>query len=481
MDSKRSGVKDVSSRRFRSVLPRVTDAVGSLLSSLDDCASSMDGAWFEDETPDLSSSEQFVIDATDAFWELGLHPQERRFFVGKLRGKYLIYLRTAQGSRGAPLTWAAEFGLICRCVQSLFHSGSSCRRCKFNADLQVYVDDPWSVVRGTLMQRDRAIALMILTWRVLGVRLAFSKARRGLTIDWIGANLRILDPMTVRASIMENRVSEVKHLTSCMLEQNVVSIKELRSYTGKMQSMASLLHTWRPFVGMLWAALYSPDSMSRAPPGCIWVSQIREPLLWFASFWQDADACSLVRDFSVSAHFNKGLEVMIYVDASPYGLGAWLAIDAVPKAYFSDTISELDCQVLLIEKNEGSAGQQAFEALALLVAIRLWLPTFRSERVTVYVRSDNLSALHMVAKMQPKSRSLSIVARELALDLADATYALDFAQHVAGVTNGIADSLSRRFQPGKAFALPHFLHLAKEVPPPVRNREWWRTRPTFRR
>ena len=87
----------------------------------------------------------------------------------------------------------------------------------------------------------------------------------------------------------------------------------------------------------------------------------------------------------------------------------------------------------------------------------------------------------MIAKMQPKSKSLSVVARELALDLADATYALDFAQHVAGVTNGIADILSRRLQPGKTFALPHFLHLAKEVLPPARNCEWWRTRPTFRR
>ena len=244
MDSLRSGVKDASTRKFKSVLPRVTDAVSALLAALDDCKH-MTGV----------SAEQFVIDATDAFWEVGLHPDERRFFVGKLGDQFLIYLRTAQGSRGAPVSWAAAFGLICRCVQSLFFVSSSSRRSKFDVDLQVYVDDPWAVVIGTEKQRNRRMALMILVWRIIGVRLAFAKARRGLQVDWIGSDLCLQDESFVKASIMENRMSEVKFLTASYLTKNIISIKELRSFTGKIQSMASLLHTWRPFVVMLWAAM----------------------------------------------------------------------------------------------------------------------------------------------------------------------------------------------------------------------------------
>ena len=111
MDSNRSGVKAASKRQYKSVLPRVTDAVSSLLQALND-------------NTDGESTEQFVIDATDAFWELGLHPSERRYFVGKIGGSFYVYLRTAQGSRGAPLSWATVFGLICRCVQSLFYLAS---------------------------------------------------------------------------------------------------------------------------------------------------------------------------------------------------------------------------------------------------------------------------------------------------------------------------------------------------------------------
>ena len=278
------------------------------------------------------------------------------------------------------------------------------------------------------------------------------------------------------ASIMENRVSEVKYLTATYGKSNVISIKDLRSYTGKMQSMASLLHTWRPFVAMLWGALYSDPAVSKAPSGCVWVSQISEPLSWFDCFLSETKGRNLVRQFCVDSHFNKGKSILIYVDASPYGLGAWLSVDAKPVSYFSDVISSLDCEMLLIAENKGSAGQQAFEALGLLVAIRLWLPTFKHERVTVYLRSDNLSALEMVAKMQPKSKSLGVVARELALDLADATYALDFAQHVAGITNGIADSLSRKHQPGKRYQVPEFLCDACEIVAQPRNLKWWRTK-----
>ena len=75
----------------------------------------------------------------------------------------------------------------------------------------------------------------------------------------------------------------------------------------------------------------------------------------------------------------------IYLDASPYGLGAWLAVDDDPVAYFADTIHPHDLQVLQVT-NEGSAAQQALEALALLVAVRLWLPQFHAERVSVLIR-----------------------------------------------------------------------------------------------
>ena len=166
--------------------------------------------------------------------------------------------------------------------------------------------------------------------------------------------------------------------------------------------------------------------------------------------------------------------VVIYVDASPFGLGGWISVSGRPLQYFADGISESDCLNLGVKGNVGSAGQQAFEALALLVAVRLWLPQFKTQRVKICLRGDNMAALYAVAKMQPKSKALGIVARELALDLADASYSVDFLQHVAGLANVTADALSRKEQPGKTFKLPSLLSNAVEVKPPARAPCWWR-------
>ena len=100
-----------------------------------------------------------------------------------------------------------------------------------------------------------------------------------------------------------------------------MSIKELRSFTGKIQSIAAVLHTWRPFVGMLWAATFAVGP-SNAPPGCIWSSQIGEPT-WCKAFLTHVCG-TVVRTVNLNTQCNRGREVCIYVNASPYGLGAWL-------------------------------------------------------------------------------------------------------------------------------------------------------------
>ena len=85
LDSKASDVKSASSRQYRTVLPRIMDAVNDVMHLMDKA----------DRQQQL---EHLVLDASDAFWELILHPQERRFYTGRIGNRYLVYLRTAQGS-----------------------------------------------------------------------------------------------------------------------------------------------------------------------------------------------------------------------------------------------------------------------------------------------------------------------------------------------------------------------------------------------
>ena len=55
-----------------------------------------------------------------------------------------------------------------------------------------------------------------------------------------------------------------------------------------------------------------------------------------------------------------------------------------------------------------SSDQQAVEALAMLIALRTWSPTFRDPRISLAVRTDNIATLRLVAKMQPHSPQLGM-------------------------------------------------------------------------
>ena len=117
----------------------------------------------------------FILDFADAFWQLPNHPEDRRFFVIKVAGKYFVYLRTAQGTRNAPTTWGRFAALTCRLAQSLFCSGEVRLKC--------YVDDPNTSVKGTLQVSCHYLFDVAVAWSW------FSLPQRGQgirgSLDWL--------------------------------------------------------------------------------------------------------------------------------------------------------------------------------------------------------------------------------------------------------------------------------------------------------
>ena len=236
--------------------------------------------------------------------------------------------------------------------------------------------------------------------------------------------------------------------------------------------MATILYTWRPFVYMLYGAMYSKPSPG-LPEHLRYRCQIDPPLTWIKAFLSGKRA-DVVKVYDVDSHFRRGTRVDIVTDASPFGLGAVLAIDGVPVEYFGIPTTAEDAQQMGLELTYTSECQQAFEALVILVALREWRHAWATTRCVLHVNSDNMAALAMMCKMQPHSPSLGVVAREVALDVADAVYDPQVATHVPGVANVCADELSRRYQPDRRFVLPALLCSCKEVKPVDRSPTWWR-------
>jgi hypothetical protein len=140
-------------------------------------------------------------------------------------------------------------------------------------------------------------------------------------------------------------------------------------------------------------------------------------------------------------------------------------------AYFGVPLEEADAQRFRAPLG-ASDHISVWEALALLVAARMWLPGLPNLRMQV--RSDSLSALSAALALRSREPRLNAVARELALDTAEGRYQLAALQHTPGVANSYPDALSRLHDPTPR-RVPLDLLKARRDCPPARDAAFWRT------
>ena len=177
-----------------------------------------------------------------------------------------------------------------------------------------------------------------------------------------------------------------------------------------------------------------------------------------------------LRPESVSRRFH------VVTDASPWGIGGVLYFLGSPVSHFSDQLHEED-----LRRFQARRGDPAFntlwEAMAILVALRCWAPLF-TIGTAVTVRSDSHGSLSAMAKNSSPSPSLNLVMAELALDASGMVCGLtpvDQLVHIPGVSNTVADPLSRMFSPSP-LAFPAVLARSVPATPPFRDVTFWRTR-----
>ena len=143
-----------------------------------------------------------------------------------------------------------------------------------------------------------------------------------------------------------------------------------------------------------------------------------------------------------------------------------------PIAWISDKIHPED-----LDRFSATLGDSAFtttwEALAILVAFRAWTPVFPSG-TRFALRSDSLGALASIAKSASPSKGLSLILQEIALDEAGQVWGFDSLTHIPGVSNTVADPLSRLYAPD-AKTIPESLTTVPRTMVPHRIGMWWAT------
>jgi len=455
LNCKSSGVSKASTKSEKAVLPRVLDVVFDCLEA---CSNAKPYASGPEWNVDV-----IVADVEDAYWNIPILPEERKFFCTKLRGKIFVFLRATQGSRGGPLLWARTKAMAARMAQAVCE-------CKFNR-LNVYVDDPILIVVGTRHARHRATVKVLLIWLVLGLSIAWHKAQRGPSAVWTSARFDVTLQQVV-VTIKPELIQAVANDIDEFLQGNLISIKRLRTLIGRAVHITSLVMFWTPFVAQLWAPIASSAVKSDAPPGCIWSKQIRSALLWIQAFVRRQRG-TISRTYTVDAYLADDVGVQIVMDASPWGYGAVLVVEGLPRSYFAEPVSKEDTKEFGFQVGN-SASQQVAESLCALLALRTWAQAWKLARCAFGIRSDSVTTLSLFLFCRAKGATMMRIAREAALDLAEGIYRPKVGTHVPGALNVAADHLSRLFEPNAEHTLPAYLADVQRVHPPPRDRKFFR-------
>ena len=412
-----------------------------------------------------------AVDIKDAFHNVPAG-NDRKYTVAAAemeRGKqaFIIYDVLVFGSRSSPTIWGRFAALLGRILAATVPENRT----------HIYVDDPIICVPRDRDQAAHLLTMSLLCIRLFGYPLKLSKAAAGPSVKWIGAQLTVdtdEDGPFVKVLIPQDKVTKLLGEVERILKAPVVGTRQLRSFAGGMSFVAGLVPVLRPFLAPLWAALAKvttddgdPKTVkrSRVAGKLVHVKRVAHCLHWIKALLLN-DYGGLERRFNAVLR-DDGWELV--TDACPWGIGGVLYKEGEPMRWFS---SPLTPEVLT--KFKASAGDPAFntawEALALLVALRLWL-TKSPRNLAVRVKSDNVGALRMLLNLTSQSDAMAIIAREIALDIAGRNYQLHELVHVPGVTNVVADALSRLWAP-QPLEFPFVGAAVKDLPPDLGDQFW---------
>ena len=428
----------------RIVLPRISDFVDDLLRLL--------AALELGETISL-----VAVDFQDAFHNVPAGP-DKRFTCASFKwpdglSKLICFEVLVFGAKSSPTIWGRYASFFGRSTAAILED----RR---KAGLQVYVDDPALALVGTWERRVRLLSRALLWAAVLGLPIAWDKAYAGNSIVWGGAKISLgvgNEDGTVIVSIPEEKLQALQDEVRDVLSHPLVSRKRIRSLAGSLSFLAGLISYLRAFLSPLWAVCSASGTsegkrplkfraQSRQLRSWVHVTRIRKGLQWIEAFLS-GEICKkgLRRVYQPVSLDNTSF---LAVDASPWGMGGILVLNGELFRYFKSEITSLNLSKCRATVGE-SAWNTVWEALALLIAFRLWLPLFPIN-VVVRCKSDSRAALGAILKLSTASRSLQPIVREIALDMAQGVYNVQLFQHIPGFTNVLPDALSRLSAPGEA-------------------------------
>ena len=462
VDLRRSGYNACVQLEERIVLPRLKDLVSDTL----DLEAELNRSRGE-------SVYFMCADFEDAFHSLGVHASEFPFLcVRHPVSGFVVYHTVMFGGAGSPLVWGRAAAFIGRSTQSLLVRGRT----------EVYVDDPCLVLAGTGDEARRLATRALMWWLALGLRISWPKGVFKQSVTWIGACISARQPDRVTVAVPEKYAKEMVDLlrTVHLVDASVSQRENFPSLLPSSPSFGPTQRASGPRCGTL--SRLSVDTLQLAagrrnhglqPHARVGNKKFRHAVEWLIILFSSGRP--LDRTFHLAHHWGRP-RFCVVVDASPWGGGALLTMGGSVIEWLSTAWDKYD-EVAVDAVIGQCSGQAIWETFIILIALRSWLHVWVREKGIVKLRSDAQAAIGAGRKLRStRSAGMNRILAELALTQAAANYLFELEfEHIPGVLNVSADSLSRLQEPGKSGTVPP--ELANRPRRVVEHRclSWWRT------
>ena len=202
IDLKRSGGNDKSRLPERLVLPRILDGV-EMIRDLKRCHPHPPTA------PEVSQHwgmELVLIDISDAFMSLAVHPDEWPHCISPSTepGEIVTFVALLFGFKTAPLLYSRLGAMVARFLQACIDPTKALH--------QVYLDDSLWALQGMLWERNQTLAFLLYTMAALGLKVAFKKGERACSLQWIGVKFSVVNNtkvvLTLPEKFMDDRMEQ---------------------------------------------------------------------------------------------------------------------------------------------------------------------------------------------------------------------------------------------------------------------------------
>ena len=459
LDMRRSGGNSRARVEERIVLPRLSDVV-SMVKNLKSREAEFHeqlvtaGINRDRASREVGEREFILVDLADAFCHFAVASEELCHCVtpDETSEGCLLWVAMLFGYKAAPLIMARLSAAIGRLLAGFMMP--------FEGQLQIYVDDLIICLQGSKLHRNVILSGLPYTLAAMGVQVSLGKGERGVKVTWIGAQIELWQTV-ITLSLPAKLKQELLEILTDWSHKAMISVKELRTVTGRLSWAAGVIPPIRWAVSIFYAVISSVerderegkeheraksrDQDNRPKIGLAHVKRLGFALQWLIKMLE-LDSVNLVRH---EDYEDIGPTVGIITDASPKGVGAVLVKvkgdELIMYEAFEAEFTKHEAKLLDVNWGEAES-QSTVEAYAIYRALVKWRTTLK--RRVLLVKSDSSVALHMLKKLSSPSTSLNFVAGEISLLLEDIKIPRLVLHHIPGVLNVETDWLSRMHDRG---------------------------------